>query len=545
MEKMKRIHSLKIKLMVMIIGFVVLSVIISSFIIANLIINDTNEDASNNTKYWAELIANSQSTNLVNLAKDEDQLISNYLSMLKHVPYIRHVHIYKKNPDTEAITFFASYNKSAIGKAISEKSEKIAELSSAKFSGHIIELMLPVIAEEQTVGYVYIQVSSEHIQQITNYLLLRYTLLIFMFIFITALISIALNRFITSPMLNIANKIQEISKHKKFNLRIEQMPFKELDILARNINIVLNRAETQLAKLSDAKQLSYQQNQDLENKVNKRTQALKDSNNELLSTLEKLHQFQGQLVESEKMASLGDMVAGVAHEVNTPIGLGVTASTLLSDRLLEIKKAFDDKTLKSSQLKKFLVEGEENTAIIYRNLKRAAELIASFKKVAVDQSSEEARTFNIKNLFDDILLTLAPQIKKLPFIINVDCPSELVIKSKPGPINQIIINLIQNSINHGFDDRDHGVITIQTSISSDMLTIDYQDDGRGIEPSIMNKIFEPFTTTKRGSGGSGLGLHLVYNLVTQALGGKISFISEIEKGVNFKIIIPTQVIKED
>ena len=215
------------------------------------------------------------------------------------------------------------------------------------------------------------------------------------------------------------------------------------------------------------------------------------------------------------------------------------------ESLLEIKKAFDDKTLKSSQLKKFLVEGEENTAIIYRNLKRAAELIASFKKVAVDQSSEEARTFNIKNLFDDILLTLAPQIKKLPFIINVDCPNELVIKSKPGPINQIIINLIQNSINHGFDDRDHGVITIQTSISSDMLTIDYQDDGRGIEPSIMNKIFEPFTTTKRGSGGSGLGLHLVYNLVTQALGGKISFISEIEKGVNFKIIIPTQVIKED
>ncbi|WP_170246345.1 sensor histidine kinase [Colwellia hornerae] len=539
---MKSIHSLKLKLMIMIIGFLVLTVILSSFVITNLIIEDTKEDAAINTKYWAELIANTHSTNLVN---DETTLINDYLSMLKHVPYIRHVHIYKTYPQPKGITFFTSYNKNSIGSAIPEKSDKIAELSTAKFSAHIIELIVPIIDNDKKIGYVYLQVNSDHIQQITNDLFLRYSLVIFIFILIAALVSITLNRFITTPMSEMASKIQEISKHKKFNLRIEQMPFKELDILARNINIVLNRAETQIAKLSDAKQLTYQQNQDLEGKVNKRTQALKDSNNELLSTLEKLHQFQGQLVESEKMASLGDMVAGVAHEVNTPIGLGVTASTLLSDRLIEIKKAFDDKTLKSSQLKKFLVEGEENTAIIYRNLKRAAELIASFKKVAVDQSSEEARTFNIKNLFDDILLTLAPQVKKLPFIINVNCPSELVIKSKPGPINQIIINLIQNSINHGFDDRDHGEITIKISITSDMLTIDYQDDGRGIEPSIINKVFEPFTTTKRGSGGSGLGLHLVYNLVTQALGGKISFSSEIEKGVNFKIIIPTQVIKED
>lgn len=541
MEKMKRIHSLKKKLMIMIIGFIVLFVTLSSFIIANSFIEDTKEDAATNTKYWAELIANASSTNLVN---DKTLLTDHYLSMLKSVPYINHVHIYKVSPEPEGIVFFANYNKS-MSSPILEKTDRIMELSSVKISTYIIELMVPITQQDKKVGYVYIQVGTDYIKRITNNMFLRYSVIIFMLILVTLLITIILNRFITIPMSDMANKVQDISKHKQFNLRIEQMPFKELDILARNINIVLNRAETQLAKLSDAKQLTYQQNKDLENKVNKRTQALKDSNNELLSTLEKLHQFQGQLVESEKMASLGDMVAGVAHEVNTPIGLGVTASTLLSDRLLEIKKAFDDKTLKSSQLKKFLVEGEENTAIIYRNLKRAAELIASFKKVAVDQSSEEARTFNIKNLFDDILLTLAPQIKKLPFIINVDCPSELVIKSKPGPINQIIINLIQNSINHGFDDRDHGVITIQTSISSDMLTIDYHDDGRGIEPSIMNKIFEPFTTTKRGSGGSGLGLHLVYNLVTQALGGKISFISEIEKGVNFKIIIPTQVIKED
>ena len=541
MEKMNNIHSLQKKLMIMIIGFISLFAVVASFIFANLFIEDAKNESANNTKHWAELIANANSINLVN---DENLLADNYLSMLKYAPYISHVHIYKVFPEPKGVAFFASYKKRS-DYPILIKTNKIAGLSSVKFSPNMIELIVPITHQDKNVGYVYIQTNTEHIQSLTTNMFLRLGITLVLFILITTLIVKSLHRFITDPMSNAATQIQEISKHKKFNLRIEPMPYKELDILTRNINVLLNRAETQLSKLSDDKQLTYEQNVDLEDKVNKRTQALKDSNNELLSTLEKLHQFQGQLVESEKMASLGDMVAGVAHEVNTPIGLGVTASTLLSDRLLEIKQAFDDKTLKSSHLKKFLIEGEENTAIIYRNLKRAAELITSFKKVAVDQTSEEARTFNIKNLLDEVLLTLAPQVRKLPFIINIDCPSELVIISKPGPINQIIINLILNSITHGFDERDHGVITVQVSTSSDMLTINYQDDGKGIDPSIMNKIFEPFTTTKRGSGGSGLGLHLVYNLVTQALGGKISFSSEIERGVNFKISLPIQVIEED
>jgi len=539
MEKMKSIHSLKRKLMITIIGFIVLFVIISSFIIGNLFINDTKEESANNTKHWATLIA---STNSINLVNDETNLIDEYLSMLEYVPYINHVHIYNMHLESEDKETFPNYNKNTINARILNQSDKFSELSSPTFNlqaqTQTIELMVPITHIEKTVGYVYIQTNAENIQKVTRNMYFRLSIIIIILILTSLLIVISLNRFITDPMSEVSNKIQEISKHKKFNLRIDPMPFKELDILVRNINILLNRAETQLTKLSEAKEFSSQQNQELEDKVNKRTQALKDSNNELLSTLEKLHQFQGQLVESEKMASLGDMVAGVAHEVNTPIGLGVTASTLLSDRLLEIKQAFDDKTLKSSHLKKFLIEGEENTAIIYRNLKRAAELISSFKKVAVDQTSEESRTFNIEDLLDEILLTLAPQIKPLPYIINIDCPSELIITSKPGPINQVIINLIQNSITHGFDERDHGVIAIQISVASEMLTIDYQDDGRGIDPSIMNKIFEPFTTTKRGSGGSGLGLHLVYNLVTQALGGKISFSSEIETGVHFKISLP-------
>jgi len=539
MEKMKSIHSLNRKLMVMIIGFIVLFVMLSSFIIASLFIEEAKEESASDIQHWADMIANNSSIDLIN---DDFLSVNNYLSMLKYVPYINHVHIYKKSSKSESIEHFPAYNKNN-SSAILNKSYRATELSTVKFSSHIIELIVPIIQQEQNVGYVYIQTNNDYIQKIYSAMFTRFGTVIILLILIIVWVVIGLNRFITSPMTDIASKVHEISKNKKFSLRLEQMPFKELDIVARNINIMLSRAENQLTKLADAKDFASQHNKDLEDKVSKRTQALKDSNSELLLTLETLHQFQGQLVESEKMASLGDMVAGVAHEVNTPIGLGVTASTLLSDRLLEIKQAFDDKTLKSSHLKKFLIEGEENTAIIYRNLKRAAELIASFKKVAVDQSSEEARTFDVKHLLDEVLLTLAPQIKKLPFVINVDCPEELVITSKPGPINQIIINLIQNSITHGFDDRDHGVITVQVSFVGDMLTINYHDDGKGIDPSIIKKIFEPFTTTKRGSGGSGLGLHLVYNLVTQALGGKISFSSEVDSGVNFKITVPTQAIK--
>jgi signal transduction histidine kinase len=316
------------------------------------------------------------------------------------------------------------------------------------------------------------------------------------------------------------------------------MPYREADILALNINMLFARIDKHITQLDAQGQQSIEHSQALENKINKRTDALKQSNQELLSTLEKLHQFQSQLVESEKMASLGDMVAGVAHEVNTPIGLGVTASTLLADRLDEIKQAFDNKTLKSSQLKKFLHDSCENVAIIYRNLNRAADLISSFKKVAVDQSSEDLRTFDVKQLLNEVLLTLKPQLNVLPYIIDIDCPNDLTINSKPGPINQILINLIMNSIIHGFEGKDEGRISITVMSLSNQLNILYKDDGIGVAESIKHKVFEPFTTTKRGEGGSGLGLHLVYNLVTQALGGSIVLSSELDHGVSIEINFP-------
>tara|TARA_X000000368_G_scaffold312193_1_gene249957 strand:- start:305 stop:1150 length:846 start_codon:yes stop_codon:yes gene_type:complete len=273
--------------------------------------------------------------------------------------------------------------------------------------------------------------------------------------------------------------------------------------------------------------------------VSHRTTALKDANQELIQTLEKLHQFQRQIVQNEKMASLGDMVAGVAHEVNTPIGLGVTASTMMLDRLEVIQKDFDNKTLKASAMKRFLDESKENLNIIYRNLNRAAELISSFKQVAVDQTSESSRSFCVVQLVNEILLSLQPRLKKLKHNINVNCDPTLNVETKAGPINQILINLIMNSVIHGFESMEEGTIDISAELVSDnKLKLVYTDNGKGIPPEIRKRIFDPFVTTKRGQGGSGLGMHLVYNLVTQALNGSISITSEEGEGVEFIIVFP-------
>ena len=238
------------------------------------------------------------------------------------------------------------------------------------------------------------------------------------------------------------------------------------------------------------------------------------------------------------MASLGQMVAGVAHEVNTPIGLGVTASTLMQDKLADIQKAFDDKKLTSSQLAKFLSDSAENLGIIYRNLERAANLIRSFKQVAVDQSNDNRRYFNMYQLLNEVLLSLRPNLKKTQHQVIINCDEALELESKPGPISQILINLIMNSLIHAFDHKEQGTMTISVTLSDSRCYLRYQDNGAGVPENIKKRIFDPFVTMKRGEGGSGLGMHLVYNLVTQALNGKIQLESSLDHGIDIQIDFP-------
>lgn len=301
---------------------------------------------------------------------------------------------------------------------------------------------------------------------------------------------------------------------------------------------MLSRTQNQIERHEADKQEINQLNQSLEEKVNQRTIALREANQELLNTLERMHQYQNQIVESEKMASLGQMVAGVAHEVNTPIGLGVTGSTLLRDKLADIQVAFEQKTLTSKQLERFIVDGVENLDLIYRNLNRAADLISNFKRVAVSQDTEISADVNVQSLLNNILMAMNAEISIKSPEIELKLPDNLTISSKTGPLQQIFEQLISNSLIHGFEDEQDNKIWIGAEKRDNNLEITYLDNGSGVPTSIKKRIFDPFVTTKRGEGGSGLGMHLVYNLVTQALDGSITLDEDYTEGTRYVISLP-------
>lgn len=543
MPQLAKIKSLRSLLLNSIIGLVVLSLLITSIVLIQKSQQHENKFIEQETLSWANYLAKQSAPFLQDNNDKTHSELKEDLKSLIITPLINRVHVYSISDDNSA-EFFTSYNKNHNFPAIKDKTDEIDQLSQFRYQETYLELMVKITSQDKLLGYLYIQASlnsSKSLVKRLSYLAISLTVAA---LIIALLWAMWLHRKMHEPVVEVIESIQQVSQSKDYNIRVNNQIYKEFDILAQNINILLSRTQKHINKIEDAHQHALLQNDELKEKVNSRTDALKESNQELLSTLEKLHQFQGQLVETEKMASLGDMVAGIAHEVNTPIGLGVTASSLLSDKLNEIKAAFESKTLKSSQLKKFLNDGEENVAIIFRNLERAAKLISSFKKVAVDQSSAETRTFNVRELMEEILLTLAAKLKSANVAYHLDCPSDLVVTSKPGPINQILINLILNSIYHAFEGVDNGAVDIKVMSLSDQLHLNYSDNGVGIDEGIKSRIFEPFTTTKRGSGGSGLGMHLVYNLVTQALDGHISVDSELGQGVKFDITFPVELVSD-
>ena len=261
-------------------------------------------------------------------------------------------------------------------------------------------------------------------------------------------------------------------------------------------------------------------------------------NAELAESMKTLQMAKDQLVESERMASLGGLVAGIAHDVNTPLGVGVTAASFLQERLKGLQQAFDEKSLTAKTMATFLNEGQQTATLLLTNLNRASELITSFKQVAVDQTSEAERDFDLGEYLQEIIQSLAPNLKKTQHKIEVECPDNLQVRCAPGVIAQIFTNMIMNSLIHGFENKKAGTIKIRVSSQDEQVRIEYQDDGKGLSPQLLNKLFEAFFTTRRGRGGSGLGTHIMYNLVTQALHGQIEAQSEEGRGLRYDIHFP-------
>lgn len=296
-----------------------------------------------------------------------------------------------------------------------------------------------------------------------------------------------------------------------------------------------------ITQLKKVEREIIQLNEQLEGKVAERTRSLSEANTQLGKAYDDLKQAQQTLVESEKMASLGSLVAGVAHEINTPIGISVTASSYLQERVADFKSHIDSKQLSRSYLNEFTVNLDESMQLLQGNLRRASELIASFKQVAVDQSSEARYNFSLADNLHQVVVSLGHKLKKAQCEVDIQCDPKLSIFSFPGSFTQIYSNLILNSINHGFDNWDKPKkITIKVEQQGEELLIDYSDNGRGIPPEILPRIFDPFVTSKRGQGGSGLGTHIIYNLVVQLLRGRIHCASEPGNGAEFHIRLPIQ-----
>ncbi|GAB2989728.1 sensor histidine kinase [Psychrosphaera aestuarii] len=465
--------------------------------------------------------------------------LNEFLSTLNNISEIANVHIYKIDASKEALKFFASYNKIGV-LPVSTQIERLTYLNKARINNGYLEYAMAIKDPKigDVIGHVYIRTRLTAYYD-NLYDLLKINLLVIAFVALLAfLIAQSLRNRVLKPINNFVQELESASQDQEFKKKVSPIPFDEISVIADAVNELLIKIAQQIRRFSLAEQEITQLNQNLEEKVIFRTKALRESNEELLNALEQVHQYQSQVIQSEKMASLGQMVAGVAHEVNTPIGLGVTASTMLSDRIDDIKSKLDDKTLSAAQLASFLSDSRENTQIIYRNLTRAADLISSFKQVAVDQTAGVIREIKLHEYLDEIINSMQPTLKKYRHIVTINCDESLTIKTKPGPLNQIIINLIMNSITHGFKAMEQGQITINATLNKDKCIVNFIDNGCGIEEKIKQKVFDPFVTTSRGEGGSGLGLHLVYNLVTQALKGNISVVSELTSGAQFTIEFP-------
>jgi PAS domain S-box-containing protein len=277
----------------------------------------------------------------------------------------------------------------------------------------------------------------------------------------------------------------------------------------------------------------------------KRTQAnLEELNRELEVRVEvrneELKRAMGQLMQSEKLAALGSLVAGIAHELNTPIGNVMAVASTLKDEVNDFGQRLLSGTARRSDVQKGAARLQEASTLIERNAIRAAKLINDFKEVAVDQSSTRRRHFTLHHVVHEVLTTTRPVFKNSQHHMEVNIPADLAMDSYPGPLEQVLTNFLTNSLSHGFEELAQGRIEITARQEGALVVLEYSDNGCGIAASNLQHIFEPFYTTKLGRGGSGLGLYIVYNLVTNVLGGQISAHSTVGTGTRFVLRLPQQ-----
>ncbi|MDP2078574.1 MAG: ATP-binding protein [Sulfuricurvum sp.] len=370
----------------------------------------------------------------------------------------------------------------------------------------------------QLLGYLSIEKKSDRIHMFLKNMLVSLFLFSIVLLSLVYIIAQRLSKIILQPVLDLSQTAQEIADTNNYSIRVSHSNNDEISSLYHSFNHLL----TETQSLTN----------DLEARVTLRTKELEDS----LNTLQKT---QTQMVQSEKMAALGNLVSGVAHEVNTPLGNALTGGSIILKETQNLLDQIQAGTLKKSTLDQGLKVLSQTSAVMNRSLHQAADLIRSFKRISIDQSAEDIREFNLHQYLDEILLTFHNKLKKVPVDVILEGDNEFILKSYPGLYAQVISNFIQNSLTHAFDERiKNPAISIEFQVMQDQLVLTYADNGLGMDEGIKKIAFEPFTTTKRNTGGSGLGLNITYNLITQKLKGQIVIESEPMKGTKFTITVP-------
>ena len=305
-----------------------------------------------------------------------------------------------------------------------------------------------------------------------------------------------------------------------------------VDFISKPVNatVVRARVHSQLMLRETLRQVQ-ELNETLEQRVAQRTA-------ELERALENLKQSQDNLANSEAKATLSTLFASVSHELGTPLGNSKMVASAMAEQTLSMAQDMENGQLKRSALSAFMEQLNDGLALLQRNLERAVELLGDFRQVAADQASEQRRVFDLKLVVQEILHTLSPSLKHKPHQIVVEIADELMMDSQPGPLGQIVINLVNNAYLHAFEGRSNGVMTISARIDGDQVQMCVADNGVGMSPEVKEKLFEPFFSTKIGKGGTGLGMAIVRNLVTKTLGGRISVVSKVGEGTRVDIVLP-------
>ena len=408
----------------------------------------------------------------------------------------------------------------------------------------------PVLAESQIVGALRLTIDLSSISQMISRFTLIVAGLILASVFIAYVLSRLIQRVLTRQVNELVSIAANITSTNNYALRAKVLAQDELGALAHVFNDMLAQVQRHDGARESVDLQLRQFNETLESQIEARTSQLNERNLALNETLAKLTDTQSQLVQSEKLAALGGLVAGVAHEINTPLGIAVTAASAVELEAKQTALLFRANTLSRAALTAFFEMAEQGSHLIMKNLHRAAELVRSFKQVAVDQSSEQRREIEVEDYFQQVLTSLHPALKRTQHTISLVCSETLILDTYPGALYQILVNFVMNSLVHGFAEIDAGLIEIKCSALPELdsagrrqIEVCYRDNGCGMSDEVKRQVFDPFFTTRRGQGGSGLGMHITWNLATRLLQGSLRCESTLGAGVLFILVLP-EVLKD-